>query len=87
VVRSLPSPAIVCAVTNGGALYDYRLPADKIGLIVDRGNDWGELGEVQQVLDAFGDAMWIYRDQDRATTRALNLYTGQHRGALPSPFQ
>ncbi|KAK0453374.1 Ribokinase-like protein [Armillaria borealis] len=54
------------------------LPPDKIGMIVDRGNDWPS--DIQEELDKYGPEMWMYRDQLSArTTRALNSYMGDHR--------
>lgn len=53
------------------------LPAFEVGLVVDRGNDWQQT--VQEQLDGFGE-MWYWREKDGATTTALNLYTGEHRG-------
>lgn len=47
--------------------------------MVDRGNDWPT--EVDATLKTFGEEMWCFREADRPTTRALNLYTGEHRGA------
>jgi hypothetical protein len=55
------------------------LPDDQIAMIIDRGTDFPT--EVQDALDAYGKDMWIFRDQkDKGTTRALNLYRGEHRG-------
>lgn len=60
-----------------------RLAPSEIGLLVERGNDWSD--DVQTKLDEFGTGMWYYRDKkDRPTTRALNLYTGEHRGKQSS---
>lgn len=36
------------------------------------------------MLNGFG-SMWHYRSNDRPTTRALNLYTGEQRGPSPPP--
>ena len=59
--------------------FSDRLPAKEIGMIVDRGNDFP--GYVQQKLDSYGSDMWHFRDGlERNTTRALNLYRGEHRG-------
>ena len=52
------------------------LPPSAVGLLVDRGDDF----EVQDRLDAYGPDCWHYRRVARKTTRALNLYTGEHRG-------
>ncbi|GAA5959282.1 hypothetical protein JCM21900_003914 [Sporobolomyces salmonicolor] len=69
-------------VIGGGGTYAMIgsrvwLPAERVGILVDRGNDWPR--EVEQRLNAYGP-MWIYREKpDEPTTRALNLYTGEHR--------
>jgi len=56
-----------------------RLPAEKVGMIIDRGNDFPE--DIQKKLDIYGPEMWLYRDDmERVTTRALNSYKGDHRG-------
>ncbi|OCH94244.1 Ribokinase-like protein [Obba rivulosa] len=55
------------------------LPAEKIGMIVDRGDDFPPA--IQDTLNSFGKEMWLYRDNpDRKTTRSLNSYRGDHRG-------
>jgi hypothetical protein len=55
------------------------LPDDQIAMVVDRGTDFPT--EVQDALEAYGKDMWMFRDQkDKGTTRALNLYRGEHRG-------
>ncbi|GAA5936785.1 hypothetical protein JCM1841_006457 [Sporobolomyces salmonicolor] len=70
------------SVIGGGGTYAMIgsrvwLPAERVGILVDRGNDWPK--EVEQRLNAYGP-MWIYREKpDEPTTRALNLYTGEHR--------
>jgi hypothetical protein len=57
------------------------LPDDQISMLVYRGNDFGTHN--QEVLDLYGNAMWIFRDHgDRGTTKALNLYHGEHRGSV-----
>jgi hypothetical protein len=57
------------------------LSDNQISMLVDRGNDFGTRN--QEVLDSYGSAMWIFRDQaDRGTTKALNLYHGDHRGSV-----
>jgi len=56
-----------------------RLPADQVGMIVDRGHDFPE--SIQQQLDEYGRDLWIFRDDaSRATTRSLNSYRGEFRG-------
>ncbi|KAK4705250.1 hypothetical protein P7C70_g957, partial [Phenoliferia sp. Uapishka_3] len=69
-------------ILGGGGTYAIVgarmwLAANEVGIVVDRGNDFPR--EIQQELDAMGPEMWHFRDQDRPTTRALNLYTGEHR--------
>ncbi|TDL29323.1 Ribokinase-like protein [Rickenella mellea] len=55
------------------------LPPDMIGMIIDRGNDFSQT--FQESLESFGDEMWCFRDQpQRLTTRAVNIYRGDHRG-------
>ncbi len=47
-------------------------------MVVDRGYDFPE--EIREKLLAYGEAMWVFRDQPhRLTTRALNLYYGERR--------
>lgn len=84
-------------VIGGGGTYAVIgariwLAPDRVGIVVDRGNDWRSMPDVETKLDEFGRAMWVYRDKEGETTKALNLYTGQHRGepragdlSLPSP--
>ncbi len=56
-----------------------RLPAEKLGMILDRGHDFPE--HIQEILDSYGKDMWLYRDDPtRGTTRAMNKYIGDHRG-------
>ena len=52
------------------------LPPTAIGLLVDRGDDF----EVEERLNEYGRDCWHYRSVARKTTRALNLYRGEHRG-------
>jgi len=48
-------------------------------MIVDRGHDFPS--DIQTALDHFGPDMWLFRDNpDAATTRAVNIYQGDHRG-------
>ncbi|KAL1744386.1 Ribokinase-like protein [Schizophyllum fasciatum] len=55
------------------------LPPDQLGMVVDKGVDWPTSIEGQ--LNAFGEEMWLYRDQpDAQTTRAVNIYRGEYRG-------
>lgn len=76
-------------IIGGGGTYALMgsriwLPAQEVGILVDRGYDWPK--ELEERLNSYGDAMWVYRDQPaHPTTRALNLYTGEHRGgSLPA---
>lgn len=58
--------------------YNPRLPPNEIGMIVDRGHDFP--ADTRERLLEYGEAMWMFRDQPhRPTTRALNLYYGEHR--------
>lgn len=60
-------------------LNSHRLPPPKVGMIIDRGHDFPE--HIQQALDAYGADIWLYRDDtSRSTTRAVNIYRGEHRG-------
>ncbi|KAH7930302.1 Ribokinase-like protein [Leucogyrophana mollusca] len=55
------------------------LPADKLGMIIDRGHDFPL--EIDSKLSSYGSEMWHFRGHsDRGTTRALNSYRGDHRG-------
>ncbi|PVG01049.1 Ribokinase-like protein [Serendipita vermifera] len=54
------------------------LSDNQISMLVDKGNDFPE--QVQNTLGSYGSNMWVLRDQpDVGTTRALNLYRGEHR--------
>ena len=54
------------------------MPPNKIGMVVDRGHDFPE--DIREKLLEYGEAMWMFREQfHRPTTRALNLYYGEHR--------
>ncbi|GAA5874591.1 hypothetical protein JCM16303_002914 [Sporobolomyces ruberrimus] len=69
-------------VIGGGGTYAMIgariwLRPNRIGILVDRGNDWDS--RVEAKLNEFGKDMWIYRDKEGETTKALNLYTGEHR--------
>ena len=56
-----------------------RLPANEVGMIVDRGRDFPL--NIQVKLQTYGAEMWIFRDdQERITTRAANIYRGDNRG-------
>lgn len=66
-----------CAVLHKYRLnYLSRLPATKIGMIVDKGRDFA----FQNELEAYGSDMWCFRDQPTGSTRALNSYKGDIRG-------
>ena len=72
-------------VIGGGGTYAICgsrvwLPAPRVGILVDRGKDWNS--EIQNKLDEFGKDMWTYREKEEETTKALNLYIGQHRGEI-----
>lgn len=65
------------------------LPPSEIQVIIDRGVDWSSSD--QAVLDQFNRtpsssqsqvsfSMWHYRSRPDRTTRALNIYRGDHRG-------
>ncbi|KAH8113426.1 Ribokinase-like protein [Phellopilus nigrolimitatus] len=61
------------------------LPPNRIGMIVDRGGDFPP--EIQASLAAFGEDMWLFRDDpQRVTTRAVNIYRGDNRGAANLHF-
>lgn len=69
-------PYLKCVLMN-------RLPAKKLGMIIDRGTDFPP--SIQSKLAAYGSEMWLLRDHsDRGTTRALNSYRGDHRRSLLS---
>ncbi|KAI0002985.1 Ribokinase-like protein [Russula compacta] len=53
------------------------LPANQVGMIVDKGADFPQ--EIDAALRTYGDSMWFFRDQPgAATTRALISYTSDH---------
>ncbi|KAJ4472267.1 Ribokinase-like protein [Lentinula aciculospora] len=55
------------------------LPPEQVGMIVDKGYDFPS--DIERKLKVYGEEMWLCRPQIQAqTTRALNLYTGDHRG-------
>ncbi|KAJ3810517.1 Ribokinase-like protein [Lentinula aff. lateritia] len=55
------------------------LPPEQVGMIVDKGYDFPS--EIENKLKAYGDQMWLFRPQNQArTTRAMNIYKGDHRG-------
>ncbi|KAF9076417.1 Ribokinase-like protein [Rhodocollybia butyracea] len=69
---------------GGGGTYSaigarIWLPAEQVGMIIDKGYDFPP--EIESKLKIYGDEMWFFRPQEKArTTRALNLYTSDHRG-------
>ncbi len=62
------------------------LPPSDIQMVIDRGIDWRP--QYQAVLDQFDrssaearpSSMWHYRSRSDGTTRAVNIYKGEHRG-------
>lgn len=63
------------------------VPPSEIQMIIDRGVDWKTTD--QDVLDRFNRtpssssgpfSMWCYRSRPDCTTRAVNIYRGEHRG-------
>ncbi|GAA5883903.1 hypothetical protein JCM3774_003045 [Rhodotorula dairenensis] len=70
-------------IIGGGGTYAVIgsriwLPAGRVGILVDRGYDWP--ADLDAQLDAYGSDMWVFREQPQyPTTRALNLYTSEHR--------
>ncbi|GAA5887816.1 hypothetical protein JCM6882_000760 [Rhodosporidiobolus microsporus] len=73
------------SVIGGGGTYAMIgsriwLPPTRVGIVVDKGSDWPE-EEVGEKLRAYGEEMWVFRQkaEGEPTTRALNLYTGEHR--------
>ena len=56
----------------------YRLPADQLGMIVDRGHDLPP--EIHAALMNYGEQMWLFRNRDDGlTTRSLTSYRGEQR--------
>lgn len=77
-----PTGRVVAPEIGGGGTYAavgarIWLPSNQIGMVVDRGTDFPS--SIQEKLDGYGPEMWIFRDQDHGTTRALNSYRGEHR--------
>lgn len=55
-----------------------RLPANKLGMIVDKGDDFPT--SIEQDLLRYGSDMWHFRVHPNCqTTRAINAYRGEHR--------
>ncbi|GAA6060006.1 hypothetical protein JCM10212_001164 [Sporobolomyces blumeae] len=82
---SASSPVVIKrdeGVIGGGGTYAIMgariwLPPRRVGILVDRGKDWDPAIEAK--LGGYGNDMWVYRDKQGETTKALNLYTGEHR--------
>jgi len=77
------SGKIVAPQIGGGGTYAaigarIWLPADRLGMIVDRGHDFP--ADIYATLMNYGEQMWLFRDHDDSlTTRALNSYRGEQR--------
>ncbi|KAF8524731.1 Ribokinase-like protein [Gautieria morchelliformis] len=54
------------------------LEASQIGMVVDKGSDFPP--DILQILLSYGQGMWLFRNREIGTTRALNKYTGEFRG-------
>lgn len=68
---------ILCGLRSAHVL--GRLPAEKVGMVVDKGHDFPK--DIEEKLIAYGKDMWLFRQQfDRETTRAINSYRGESRG-------
>lgn len=61
-----------------------RLPADKVGMIVDKGHDFPPV--IRTSLERYGSEMWMFREQACGTTRALNSYRGDLRKYVFHPL-
>ncbi|EIN10681.1 Ribokinase-like protein [Punctularia strigosozonata HHB-11173 SS5] len=78
-----PTGKVIPPQIGGGGVYGaigarIWLPPQKLGMIIDRGNDFPQ--PIQAALDAYGPEMWLFRDNpDRGTTRSLNAYRGEQR--------
>jgi len=58
-----------------------RLPANKLGMIVDKGDDFPT--SIEQDLLHYGSDMWHFRVHPNCqTTRAINAYCGEHRSSV-----
>jgi hypothetical protein len=55
----------------------FRLPARQVGMVVDKGQDFPP--PIHAKLLEYGSEMWLFREQQSGTTRALNSYIGDHR--------
>ena len=75
----LPTLSKFSSWTGSDLHFTRRLPPSKLGMIIDRGNDFP--AHIQEALDSYGPDMWLYRDNpNRSTTRAINSYRGEFRG-------
>ncbi|KAI0049586.1 Ribokinase-like protein [Auriscalpium vulgare] len=78
------APQAECLPYSGGGTYAtigarLWLPAQEIGMVVDKGSDFPE--DMENTLIAYGEDMWLFRNQPGlGTTQALNSYKGDHRG-------
>jgi hypothetical protein len=68
---------------------EYRLPPSSVLMTVDRGSDFS--AKEQKAMDIFarsngdlkgGHSLWRYRNRPEGTTRAVNIYRGEHRGSV-----
>lgn len=63
---------------GGTNLNQQRLPANHVGMVVDKGYDFPSAIETK--LLSYGQDMWMFRDQPHhQTTRAINTYRGDYR--------
>lgn len=81
--NGLPTGKTVPAQIGGGTYTAIGariwLPPHKVGMIVDRGNDFPQA--MEDKLLSYGADMWHFRDHgDRGTSRALISYRGDHLG-------
>ena len=53
-----------------------RLPAEAVGMIVDKGHDFPR--DIEEGLLSYGADVWLFRERtDRETTRGLVSYRGE----------
>ncbi|KAJ3803113.1 Ribokinase-like protein [Lentinula aff. detonsa] len=82
--KASKSEASTSNIIGGGGTYAaigarIWLFPDQVGMVVDKGYDFPS--KIESKLKTYGEEMWFFRPQNEApTTRALNLYTGDHRG-------
>jgi hypothetical protein len=73
---SSPSLApLFAAATIASRLF---LPPTLLGMIIDVGTDFSP--RIKDELLSYGTEMWHFREGDRLTTRALNIYSEEVRG-------